>query len=107
MLLITLAVSLLWNILAGIPKIPRQGMITSDERVTQAGEEPIGTSQDKAQLRNVRILMSAHLWTNFKIRKYYQKKSKFNGVCSRNNLPKMKDGKYVVTLDDYESAGTH
>ena len=73
MLLITLAVSLLWNILAGIPKIPRQGMITSDERVTQAGEEPIGTSQDKAQLRNVRILMSAHLWTNFKIRKYYQK----------------------------------
>ena len=73
MLLITLAVSLLWNILAGIPKIPRQGMITSDERVTQAGEEPIATSQDKAQLRNVRILMSAHLWTNFKIRKYYQK----------------------------------
>ena len=73
MLLITLAVSILWNILAGIPKIPRQGMITSDERVTQAGEEPIGTSQDKAQLRNVRILMSAHLWTNFKIRKYYQK----------------------------------
>ena len=73
MLLITLAVSLVWNILAGIPKIPRQGMITSDERVTQAGEEPIGTSQDKAQLRNVRILMSAHLWTNFKIRKYYQK----------------------------------
>ena len=73
MLLITLAVSILWNILAGIPKIPRQGMITSDERVTQAGEEPIATSQDKAQLRNVRILMSAHLWTNFKIRKYYQK----------------------------------
>ena len=73
MLLITLSVSILWNILAGIPKIPRQGMITSDERVTQAGEEPIATSQDKAQLRNVRILMSAHLWTNFKIRKYYQK----------------------------------
>ena len=73
MLLNTLAVSILWNILAGIPKIPRQGMITSDERVTQAGEEPIATSQDKAQLRNVRILMSAHLWTNFKIRKYYQK----------------------------------
>ena len=73
MLLGTLAASILWNILAGILKIPRQGIITSDERVTQASQEPIATSQDKTQVRNVRILMSPHLWTNFKIRKYCQK----------------------------------
>ena len=32
--------------------------------------------------------MSPHPSTNFEIQKYYQKKPKFNGVYSRNNLPK-------------------
>ena len=26
---------------------------------------------------------------------------------SRNNLPKIKDGAYVISLDEYESIGTH
>ena len=29
--------------------------------------------------------------TNFEIQKYNQKESKFNGVYSRNNLPKIED----------------
>ena len=45
--------------------------------------------------------------TNFKIHKYYQKEPKFNGVYSRNNLPKVKDGAYVINLDEYNSIGTH
>ena len=32
--------------------------------------------------------------------------SKFNGVYSTNNLPKTKDGAYVINLDEYESIGT-
>ena len=28
-------------------------------------------------------------------------------VYSRNNLPKIKDGAYVINLDEYESIGTH
>ena len=28
--------------------------------------------------------------TNFEIQKYYQNKPKFSGVCSRNNLTKLK-----------------
>ena len=32
--------------------------------------------------------MSPHPSTNFEIQKYYQKKPKFNGVYSRNNLHK-------------------
>ena len=28
--------------------------------------------------------------------KYYQNEPKFNGVHSRNNLPKIKDGAYVI-----------
>ena len=38
---------------------------------------------------------------------YYQNEPKFNGVYSRNNLPKIKNGAYVINLDEYESIGTH
>ena len=48
-----------------------------------------------------------HALTNFEIQKYYQKEPKFNGVYSRNNLPKIKDGAYVIDLDEYISIGTH
>ena len=34
--------------------------------------------------------------TNFEIEKYYQNKPKFNGVYSRNNLPKIKHGAYII-----------
>ena len=42
------------------------------------------------------------------IRKYYQNEPKFKGVHSRNNLPDIvKDGAYVVNLDEHKSVGTH
>ena len=45
--------------------------------------------------------------TYFEIKKCYQNEPKFNGVFSRNNLPKIKDEAYVINLDEYESAETH
>ena len=45
--------------------------------------------------------------TNFEIQKYYQNESRFNGVYSRDNLPKIKDGAYVINLDEYSDIGTH
>ena len=51
--------------------------------------------------------MPPHPSTNLDIQKYYQKEPKFNGVYSRNNLPKTKDRAYVIYLDEYESIGTH
>ena len=36
--------------------------------------------------------MLSHPLTNFEIEKYYQNEPKFNGVYSRNNLSKIKDG---------------
>ena len=51
--------------------------------------------------------MSSHPLTNFEIQKYRQNEPKFNGVHSRNNLPKIKDGTYVINLDEYESIETH
>ena len=32
---------------------------------------------------------------------------RFNGVYSRKNLLKIKDGAYVLNLDGYKSVGTH
>ena len=51
--------------------------------------------------------MPSYLLTNFEIQKYYQNDPKFNGVSSRNILPKIKDGAYVINLDHYKSIGTH
>ena len=52
--------------------------------------------------------MLPHPLTNFEITKYYENKSRFNGVYSRDNLPnKIKDGAYVINLDEYSDIGTH
>ena len=41
--------------------------------------------------------MLPHLLTNFEIQKY-RDEPRFNGVYSRDNLPKIKDGVYVINL---------
>ena len=59
--------------------------------------------------------MPPHPLTNFGIQKYYQNDAqlssknepKFNGFYSRSNLPNMKDGAYVINLDEFKSIGTH
>ena len=51
--------------------------------------------------------MPSHPLTNFKIENYYQNEPIFNGVYSRDNLPKIKDGAYVINLDEYSDIGTH
>ena len=52
-------------------------------------------------------LMVFCLLTNLKIQKYYEKEPKFNGVYSRNNLFKIKNGTNLINLDEYESIGMH
>ena len=42
--------------------------------------------------------MPPHSLTSFEIQNYYQNEPKLNGVYSRNNLPKIKDGTYVIIL---------
>ena len=52
--------------------------------------------------------MPPHPLTNFEIMNYYENESRFNGVYSRDNLPnKIKDGAYVINLDEYSDIGTH
>ena len=52
--------------------------------------------------------MTPHPLTNFEIQAYYQNELRFIGVYSRDNLPEtIKDGAYVVNLDEYSDIGTH
>ena len=64
------------------------------------------------------FLIPPHPLTNLEIQKYYKNEPRFNGVSSRNNLPKsnfikwnsikkIKDGAYIINLDEYTNVGTH
>ena len=56
----------------------------------------------------MRFLMSPHPLTNYELQKYYQNEPIFNGVYSRNNLPKtIRDGAYVISLDEHAGVGRH
>ena len=42
------------------------------------------------------------------MKNFYENEPRFNGVYSRDNLPKtIKDGAYVINLDEYADVGTH
>ena len=51
--------------------------------------------------------MIPHPLKIFEIQKYYKNEPRFNGVYSRYNLPKIRDGAYVKNLDEYSNIGTH
>ena len=63
------------------------------------------------------LTLPAHPLTNFEIQEYYQNEPRFNGVYSRDNLrniirpkglgPAIKNGAYVINLDEYHDIGTH
>ena len=48
-----------------------------------------------------------HPLTNFETQEYYQNEPRFNGVFSRDNLSNIKNGAYVINLDDYHDIRTH
>ena len=52
-------------------------------------------------------MIPLHPLTNLKIQKYYKNEPRFNGVYSRDNLSKTKDGVYIIHLDEYCDIGTH
>ena len=60
-----------------------------------------------------KISIFPHPLTNFEIQAYYQNEPRFNCIYSRDNLPerssteKIKNGEYVINLDEYHDIGTH
>ena len=96
MLLGTLGASLLGNLLTG-------------KGIARAGS---GRRSLNSQKKGKGIVRAGYgkEWDfeSFEIGKYYQNEPRFNGVYSRNNLPKkIKDGACVINLDEYANAGTH
>ena len=51
--------------------------------------------------------MPPHPLANFEIQNCYKNELKFNGVYSRNNLPKIEDGANVINLDEFKLIETH
>ena len=51
--------------------------------------------------------MPSHPLTNSEIQEYYQNEPIFNGVYSRNNVPKIWAGTYVINLNAFKSIWTH
>ena len=100
MFLGTIGASLLGNILAG------KGIL----RAGSGNKKGKGVVREKENWlwKRMRFIMPPHPLTNFKIQKYYQNEPKFNAVYSRNYLPKkIKDGVYVINIDEYAEVGTH
>ena len=82
MLFGTLGASLLGNLLTG------KGFVRAGEGTIRAGPP--------------------HPLTNLEMKDYYENEPRFNGVYSRDNLPKtIKNGAYVINLDEYADLGTH
>ena len=91
MLLGTLGASLLGNLLTG-------------KRTVRAGEGIVRTGYGSSIKK---ALIPPHALTNFEIKEYCENESRFNGVYSRDNLPKtIKEGVYLVNLDEYADVGT-
>ena len=93
MLLGTLGASLLGNLLSGRGATKGAGTIRTGERIKK---------------KKSKLLIPFHPLTNFVINEYYKNEPRFNGVYSRDNLPNnVKNGAYVINLDEHTDIGTH
>ena len=101
MLLGTVGASLPGDLLT--KNLSGKGVISAGEGVIRAH---YGSQIKKISLK--KILIPPHPLRNFEIQAYYQNEPRFNGVFSRYNLPKIiKNGAYVINLDEYYDIGTH
>ena len=90
MLLGTLGASLLGNLLTGKGIVRAGSGNKKGKGIVRAGS---GNKKGKGIVRAGSgrpwdFIMPPHPLTNFEIQKYYQNEPRFNGVYSRNNLPK-------------------
>ena len=96
MLLRTSLASMLVHMLTG------KGVMESGKGVMRAGRG----CNDMHQM-DKKISIPLHPVSNIKVAKYFNYKLWFNGIYSRDILPRIKDGAYVINLDDKQSKRTH
>ena len=106
MLLGTLGASFLGNLLSGGKGITRAGEGSVASRIK--GDGIVRAGEGSGSKKTLNLLLPFHPLTNIEISEYYKNEPRFNGVYSRNNLPKtIKKAGYVINLDEYENTGTH
>ena len=94
MLLGTLGDTLLGDLLTN--KLSGKGTLRAGEGTIRAGEGIKKSSNSTTSL------------TNLEIQEYYKNEPRFNGIYSTDNWPKtVKNGAYVIKLDEYADVGTH
>ena len=55
----------------------------------------------------IKFFSSAPPLKNIEITKYFNYEPRFNGIFSKNNLPRIKDGVYAINLNDKKHKGSH
>ena len=88
MLLGTLGASLLGNLLTG------KGLYRTGKGMYRTG-------------KGFKKIIPFHPFTNFEILNYFDEIKGFNRAFTRNNLPKLKNGAYVINLDHSKNTATH
>ena len=82
------------------------GYLLTSKGSVRAGEGTIRAGYGSSITKEA--LIPPHPVTNFEIKDYYENEPRFNGVYSRDDLPKiMKNGAYVINLDEYADVSTH
>ena len=105
MLLGILGASLLGNLLSG-----GKGIMRAGDGIVRAGEGSVASRAkgEGSKKKKLNSLLPFHLLRNIEISEYYVSESRFNGVYSRDNLPKItKKGAYEINLDKYKNTDTH
>ena len=106
MLLDTLGASLLENMVPGKGML-RAGYVSKDIQ-SKEGKGMLTAGYESKDVRFKKKLTPPHPLTNLEIQKYYQNESRFNGVYSRDNLPKIiNDSAYLININEYADIGTH
>ena len=81
----------------GASLLTGRGLFRAGYRMHRAGNQGQGIKK--------KLLTPFHPLTN--LQEYFKNEKRFNGVYSRNNLPKLKNGAYVINLDHSKNTETH
>ena len=96
------------SILLGTLGATLLGNLLSEKGIANAGSERgiVRAGCGDLSQNKKGLLIPSHPLTNFEIQKYYDNESRFNGVDSRDNLPKeIKDGVYITNLAEHADTG--
>ena len=79
-----------------------EGVLRTENGIMWSGREC-----NNADHINKFFLVSLHPLSNIVITIYFNYKPRFNGVYLRDNLARIKDGEYVINLDDKRRKWRH